>query len=79
MTKRGETLSHLALRYHTTIEIIRKENGLKSDALREGKEYRIPRKGGVATIAPVLIAPRRLPPERTETVKHVPEGARGGS
>jgi penicillin-insensitive murein endopeptidase len=66
MTKRGETLSHLALRYHVTIDAIRAANGLKSDALREGREYRIPHTGGVASVGPVLIAPRRLPHDTSD-------------
>src|SRR5262249_10540848 len=40
--KKGETLSHLALRYKVTIDVIRTANGLKGDAIREGREYKIP-------------------------------------
>jgi murein endopeptidase len=69
VTKKGETLSHLALRYKTTIDVIRSANGLKNDGLREGKEYRIPQRGGVASIPPVLVPPRRIPPEPIETAQ----------
>jgi murein endopeptidase len=63
IAKKGETLSHLAVRYRTTMEVIRKANGLKTDFLLERREYRIPQTGsGIARVAPVLIPPRRLPP-----------------
>jgi lipoprotein-anchoring transpeptidase ErfK/SrfK len=37
----GDTLGKLAAKYHTTVELIRKANGLKSDVIRVGDRLRI--------------------------------------
>jgi penicillin-insensitive murein endopeptidase len=60
--KRGETLSHLALRYKVTGDAIKKANALKKDTLRVSKSYKIPQTGGIAMPARVVVPPRRVPP-----------------
>ncbi len=46
LVKRGDTLSHLALRFHTTVKAIQRANGLKGDIIRIGQ---------------ILVIPSRLP------------------
>ncbi len=61
--KRGQTLGRLAKQYRTTVSAIQRANGLRSTLIRAGKDYRIPRKGGVEYIPdPVSVPPRRRPP-----------------
>lgn len=40
--RRGETLSHLAYRYATTIAVLRSTNGLRSNTIRTGQHLLIP-------------------------------------
>lgn len=61
--KSGDTLGRLANRYGTTVDAIKKANGLKNNKIFAKRVYKIPKKGGVAVTGdPVLIPPRRLPP-----------------
>ncbi|OJY29525.1 MAG: hypothetical protein BGO98_47610 [Myxococcales bacterium 68-20] len=60
--KRGETLSHLALRYKVTGEAIKKANALKKDVLRVNKPIKIPQTGGIAVPARLVLPARRVPP-----------------
>ena len=46
LVKPGDTLGHLALRFHTTVKAIQKANGLKGDLIRIGQ---------------ILVIPSRLP------------------
>ena len=39
--KEGETLGHIAIKYHTTVKNIKNWNNLKSDNIRAGKTLRI--------------------------------------
>lgn len=43
LVKKGDTLGHLARRYHTTVANIKKINHLKSDILRTGQSLEIPK------------------------------------
>ncbi|MDB4941611.1 MAG: hypothetical protein JWP97_1145 [Labilithrix sp.] len=61
-TRAGETLSHLALHYKVTPEIIKKANGMTTDRLRVDRPYRIPQTGGIAAPGRVAVPPRRVPP-----------------
>lgn len=61
---RGETLSHLARRYGTSASVIRTANGLHGSALRAGRTYVIPVRKIPAPGEPVVIPPRRLPPDQ---------------
>jgi penicillin-insensitive murein endopeptidase len=61
--KSGDTLSELALKYHVPAKVIQQTNGMKTDALKIDREYRIPQSGGVRAAPRVAIPSRRLPPE----------------
>ncbi|HKO90287.1 MAG TPA: penicillin-insensitive murein endopeptidase [Polyangiaceae bacterium] len=59
----GDTLSHIARRYHVSVQVLRKQNGLKSTRIRPGQSLIIQ----VAVPVPgakdaVQVPPRRLPP-----------------
>ena len=64
--RKGDTLGRLANRYGTTVEAIKRANGLRSTLIRAKRTYRIPQKGGVpkARSRSVVIPPRRLPPSK---------------
>ena len=64
--RKGQTLSQLARRYGTTTRAIRRANRLRSNMIREGRVYKIPRTGGVHPNdrGPVKIPHRRLPPAK---------------
>jgi penicillin-insensitive murein endopeptidase len=64
--RKGQTLSHLATRYGVSPRAIRRVNGLRSNLIREGQLYKIPREGGVQPMSdqPIGVPPRRLPPPR---------------
>jgi penicillin-insensitive murein endopeptidase len=60
--KPGETLSHIALRYKTTVEALLKPNHLtETSILKINSVVRIPMKGGIAA-APRLALPARRTP-----------------
>jgi LysM repeat protein len=62
IVRRGETLSHLAVRYGTTSAAIRKANGLGSSTIYAGKRLRIPGRGGAPTASvPTTNAGKRIP------------------
>ncbi len=63
--RRGETLGHLAARYGTTASAIRAANGLRGTRLRAGRAYLIPVRRVPADTGPIVVPPRRLPPEAT--------------
>jgi penicillin-insensitive murein endopeptidase len=59
----GETLGSLARRYGTSVSAIRSANGLRSSRLRAGRSYTIPIRRTPPDSGPVVVPPRRLPPE----------------
>lgn len=61
--RRGETLGSLARRYGTSASSIRAANGLRSSRLRAGRSYTIPIRRTPPDTGPVVVPPRRLPPE----------------
>jgi murein endopeptidase len=61
--RRGETLSHLARRYGATVSAIRAANRLRGTTLRAGRSYVIPVREAAALAEPVVVPPRRLPPQ----------------
>ncbi|HPM75724.1 MAG TPA: penicillin-insensitive murein endopeptidase [bacterium] len=72
--KRGQTLGHLARRYGTSVAAIKSANGLRSNLIRAGKSYRIPRRGGVRpTPAPVVVPPRHVPPDAVMVARNEDE------
>ncbi|HEY1101082.1 MAG TPA: penicillin-insensitive murein endopeptidase [Myxococcota bacterium] len=63
--KRGDTLGHIARRYGTSVNALKRANGLKSSALRVGRTLTIPLRGPCTSCPvppPLVIPPRRLPP-----------------
>jgi murein endopeptidase len=61
--RQGETLGWLARRYGTSASAIRAANGLRSSQLRAGRTYTIPIRRTPPDSGPVVVPPRRLPPE----------------
>jgi murein endopeptidase len=59
----GETLGSLARRYGTSASAIRAANGLRSSQLRAGRSYTIPIRRTPPDAGPVVVPPRRLPPD----------------
>ena len=63
--RRGDTLGHIARRYGTSVNGLKKANGLKSNNLRVGRTLTIPLKGPCTQCPvppPFIVPPRRLPP-----------------
>lgn len=60
----GETLSHLATRYGTSVSAIRSANGLRGNLLRAGRRYTIPVRRVPTPGEPIVVPPRRLPPSQ---------------
>ncbi len=77
--RKGDTLGRLANLYGTTVEAIKRANGLRSNLIRAKKTYRIPKRGGVkaSPSRPVSIPPRRLPPAKASTSTGASESAPG--
>jgi penicillin-insensitive murein endopeptidase len=59
----GETLGSIARHYGTTVTAIRQANGLRTTQVRAGREYTIPIRKVPVDSGPVVVPPRRLPPE----------------
>lgn len=59
----GETLGSLARRYGTSASAIRAANGLRGSLLRAGRSYTIPIRKTPPDTGPVVVPPRRLPPD----------------
>jgi murein endopeptidase len=67
--RNGETLSHLARRYGTSIRAIQQYNGLSGTLIRAGRTLRIPLRGVSApAAAPVVVPARLLPPSTPESL-----------
>jgi len=78
----GETLSHLAARYGTSVSAIRSANHLRGNTLRAGRRYVIPVRRIPTEGEPVVVPPRRLPPEiraLAGTPAEAPVATRAGS
>ncbi|MBX5484549.1 MAG: penicillin-insensitive murein endopeptidase [Myxococcaceae bacterium] len=72
--RRGETLSHLAVRYNTTVSRIQKANRMRGTFLRVSQVLKIPLRGPCTRCPippPVEVPPRRLPPD-FEIASHTP-------
>ena len=59
----GETLGSIARRYGTSVTAIRHANGLRSTRIRAGRSYTIPVRKAPVDRGPVVVPPRRLPPQ----------------
>jgi murein endopeptidase len=65
----GDTLGGIALRYSSTIQAIRKANGIRGTLLRIGQVLSVPLRGPCTRCPvppPVVVPPRRLPVEKQE-------------
>jgi penicillin-insensitive murein endopeptidase len=62
--RKGETLGMLARKYGTSVDAIKRANGLRSNLIRAKQSYRIPRAGTAPVVRaqPVAIPRRSLPP-----------------
>ena len=63
----GETLGGLARRYGTSASAIRAANGIRGTRLRAGRSYTIPIRRLPPDEGPVVVPPRRVPPEPLTT------------
>jgi penicillin-insensitive murein endopeptidase len=59
----GETLGSIARRYGTSVRAIQAANGMRGTRLRAGRSYTIPIRRAPVDSGPVVIPPRRLPPQ----------------
>ncbi len=59
----GDTLGSIARRYGTSVRAIQAANGLRGTRLRAGRSYTIPVRRAPVDGGPVVIPPRRLPPQ----------------
>lgn len=66
--RQGETLSHLAGRYGTSVPAIRAANGLRGNTLRAGRRYVIPVRRVPTLSEPVVVPARRLPSSGLQSV-----------
>ncbi len=64
----GETLGSIARRYGTSVRAIRIANGLPSTRVRAGRSYTIPVRKAPVDSGPVVVPPRRLPPQLSARV-----------
>jgi penicillin-insensitive murein endopeptidase len=64
----GETLGSIARRYGTSVTAIRNANGLRSTRVRAGRSYTIPVRKAPVDSGPVVVPPRRLPPQLSARV-----------
>ncbi len=63
--RQGDTLGAIARRYRTSVDAIKRLNGLRSNLIRVGQVLRVPSRGGVET------APPAPAPKPGETVTHI--------
>jgi penicillin-insensitive murein endopeptidase len=70
--RQGETLSHLSRRYGTSTRAIRQANGLRGSLIRAGRRYVIPLRKIPAEAEPIVIPPRRLPPDPETATNDLP-------
>lgn len=64
--RNGDTLGGIALRYGSTVSMIKKANRMRSNFLRAGQRLSVPLRGPCTHCPvppPFLLPPRRLPPE----------------
>jgi LysM repeat protein len=67
--KRGDVLGRIAKKYGVTVSALRKVNGAGAKVLRVGRSLVIPMRGPCTNCPvppPVVVPPRRLPPEHRE-------------
>lgn len=80
--KKGDTLGKIAKRYNTTVEALKRANGLKKSLIVAGRVYKIAQRGGPKpNTAPLTFPPRQLPSREPPPVriKSAPSAAPGTS
>lgn len=65
--KRGDSLNRIAKKKKTSVDALKRANGLRDSRIFAGRSYKIPRKGGV--VQPVKLA---LPARRTPSITKQP-------
>jgi murein endopeptidase len=71
----GDSLGKIAAKYGTTVNALKKANGMKNTFLRAGRTLRIPLRGPCTSCPvppPVVVPPRRLPPDMLQTDQPTP-------
>src|SRR5690606_18662768 len=59
--KRGDSLIRIAKNNRTTVDALKRANGLRNSRIFAGRSYKIPRRGGVAMPAKLVLPARRTP------------------
>jgi murein endopeptidase len=71
----GDSLGRIAAKYGTTVNALKKANGMKNTFLRAGHMLRIPMRGPCTSCPvppPVVVPPRRLPPDMLQSDRPTP-------
>jgi membrane-bound lytic murein transglycosylase D len=68
--QRGDTLSHIASRYGTTVAVLRKTNELRSNTIRTGQQLIIPAAGQDSTRYAALVNDTPLSPAAGKQLKY---------
>jgi murein endopeptidase len=71
----GDSLGRIAAKYGTTVNALKKANGMKNTLLRAGRSLRVPLRGPCTSCPvppPVVVPPRRLPPELLQADRPTP-------
>ncbi len=77
--KKGDTLGKIAKRYNTTVEALKRANGLRKSLIVAGRVYKIAQKGGPKPVEQQLTFPARQLPEAPVAQKGAkPPAARSG-
>ncbi len=58
---RGDSLNRIAKKNRTSVDVLKRANGLKNSRIYAGRSYKIPRTGGVAVPTKLVLPARRLP------------------
>ncbi len=67
VVQEGDTLSEIAARFGTTVELLRRVNGLADTTIRAGDEVRVPITSDAATLTPTTTSTREPTPTPTRT------------
>jgi LysM repeat protein/murein endopeptidase len=70
--KNGDSLGKIAGKFGTTVNALKKQNGLKNNFLRAGRSLSVTLRGPCTTCPvppPVVVPPRRLPPDMVPTAE----------
>jgi LysM repeat protein len=67
--KKGDTLGKIAKKYGSSVEELKRANGLKKSLIVAGRVYKIPRRGGPKPIEQTLSFPARYLPKDDKLAK----------